>query len=284
MTEVTTVSTAVPAPSTAAPPATAPAPTGVPQYEGSRPGGQVADATKWGPLQAQAHAELQALRAEVLNPEGKAGVNVAKVKFREISEFLYAGGPVPTHLRPASEAPDPTSPDTDSNGFRRADFASVYEPATQPSDYALRHGAKLPDGVAADPQAASDMLGGLQEFAFAMKLPPEIGSDVIGRILHHSANARDDEAGGRTTFVAKNSDFARELYTEADRLLQPVGGLQKALDGVEKYMRAVLSQDQYAEIQALLTKPDGRISTAAIDPVLIYKILSVARARGIVAE
>ena len=282
---VTIASTASPspvaAPSQAAPAATA---TVAPQrlYDPATvaPGAvQSGDALNWTPQQVAAHKEMQDLRAQMFGEGGVLKPEV-RAKFSEIREWLYGGGPVPKHIQPAKAEAANSLPDP--SGFKSEDFAHTNEPATGPQDYRLQHGAKLPADI---PLADGKGLeADLRQWAFDLKLPPGFGSDVIERVLHHSNQARalglTDAEGAISTFHSGES--AAALAMEADRLLAPIGGLEKAQQVAQAYLDATLTKQQIADLQQTLVKPDGRMSSVLFDPVILYRLVSLARARGIV--
>jgi hypothetical protein len=243
------------------------------------PGSNQRGALEWNAQQKAAHAEMQQLRETMFLPDGSLN-QVAKQKWNSLREFVYSNGPVPKHMLPVQPERENTLPDP--SGFKPEELESIYAPATRPEEYGLSKGAKLPDRILdAGPEAASETLTMLQQLGMDLQLPPEMGKAILGRILHHSALAAEDGSGGYTTFITPGSDREADLTARAEELLQPIGGLKAAWDVADAYLQS-LGSDVYEDVKSLMMRPDGRRSSVTFDPVIIYKLVSLAKARGIV--
>lgn len=273
MTDETTTST-TPAPAAPAMPQTAPvvAPPKLFDPRTSSPSSgrdDTSDPAKMTPSQVAARQAMDELRPQTL------GDPVAARKFREAMRHVYGDEPAPDWLLPAKTAPENQFPHE--SGLSAADVGSIYEPASQPSEYKLTKGARLPDDLLSDPQTANEILEGAQEMLHEWKLPPGFGSEILGRIMHHSKLAQEDGSGNRTTYLS--GDFLQAVREESDRVLAGNGGLDKTLAQADAYLRATLTAQQYAEFEQTV-KRGNAVASIALDPLVLLRLASLAKARG----
>ncbi len=211
--------------------------------------------------QGDARAEFNTLRGKLA--DGTA-THADRQQFKSLNEQLHFGAP-----KPGAEAEgmalDPNTP-RDALSTMRPEAERHYAPAESPNDYKVK--GLVPESIT--PEIMQD----LKQAGFNMKLSPEVGSELMGRVFHH-INAQVAEGGPSELTILEGS--AQKIY--GNELLRGYGGdTGKMVDAVfkaEYYLRNTLPAENYAIVEQSFFG-----TTLNYDPVILNRFTALFDARG----
>ena len=187
-----------------------------------------------------------------------------KQRFNQLNEKLHFGAPKPG-TETEGMALDPNTP-RDALSTMRPQAEAHYTPAESPNDYKVK--GLVPESIT--PEIMQD----LKQAGFNMKLSPEVGSELMGRVFHH-INAQVAEGGPSELTILEGSD--QKIY--GNELLRGYGGdMGKTVDAVfkaEYYLRNTLSAEDFSLIEQSVFG-----TSLNYDPVILNRFAALFDARG----
>jgi len=211
--------------------------------------------------QGDARAEFNTLRGKLA--DGTA-THADRQQFKSLNEQLHFGAP-----KPGAEAEgmalDPNTP-RDALSTMRPEAERHYAPAESPNDYKVK--GLVPDSI------TPDVMQDVKELAYTMKLSPEVGGELMGRVFHH---LNSQVAEGLPSQLTPLTESDHETY--GNELLRGYGGDKgKMVDAVFKaefYLRNTLPPENYALIEQSFFG-----TTLNYDPVILNRFAALFDARG----
>ena len=209
--------------------------------------------------QGDARAQFNTLRGKIA--DGTA-TSADRNHFKQLNDQLHFGAPAPTEQTQTFDVNAPR----DNLSQMRPEAERHYAPAESPNDYKVK--GLVPDSIT--PEVMQDV----KELAYTMKLSPEVGGELIGRVFHH---INSQVAEGLPNHLVPLAESDHKTY--GNELLRGYGGdTGKMVDAVfkaEYYLRNTLPAENYAIVEQSFFG-----TTLNYDPVILNRFAALFDARG----